>query len=123
MVVVVSEKKGKPPRSGMRGTQLAAWRFEAVVIASLQGTITYPTWGSSENHRLKSALVGRGYVISQEGIGHTSEALKNQVTFDVRWIFRYQRFCSIAHLSHLREKTGRLGCNGDSATHLYMLCI
>ena len=66
---------------------------------------------------------GRGYVSSQEGIGHTSEPLKNQVTFDVRWIIRYQRFCSIAYLSHLREKTGRLGCNGDSATHLYVLCI
>ena len=29
--------------------------------------LTYPTWGSSENHRLKSAFLG-GYVSSQEGI-------------------------------------------------------
>ena len=31
-------------------------------VYTLQGTDTYPTWGSSENHRLKSAL-GKGYVI------------------------------------------------------------
>ena len=29
---------------------------------TLQGRITYPTW-EKENHRLKSAISGRGYII------------------------------------------------------------
>ena len=43
------------PNVGKEKRWANKWRFTNV---TLQGTNTYPTWGSSENHRLKSALVG-----------------------------------------------------------------
>ena len=50
-------------------------------IYTLQGTDTYPTWGSSENHRLKSAL-GKGYVIVpwRVAVSTFSRLLSNDAT-------------------------------------------